>query len=129
MSLRDLVKPVLLRCPQAFYDSTLVEEAQDNNRDHRSQKKIHQHDNQCRNQSKMQREVPHRGRVQNAFQDGQANHSCKNDTDYTGVSHIVKPLIDHHTAKLAVRHANALHGSKFMAAGDNVGNHHIGKVD
>ena len=27
----------------------------------------------------------------NTFQDGQANHSCKNDTDYIGGSRIVKP--------------------------------------
>ena len=119
----------LFRCPQAFHNSTLVEEAQDNDRDHRSQKQIHQRDNQCRNQSEMQREVPHRGRVQNAFQDGQANNGCKNSADYIRSPRVINPLIDHHTTELAVCHANALHGSKFMAAGDNVGNHHIGKVD
>ena len=66
----NLTNNYLFQYPQSFYNSPLVEEAQDNNRDHRSQEQIYQRDNQCGKQSEMQRKVPHRRRVQNAFQNG-----------------------------------------------------------
>ncbi len=124
-----LRKLLLFRGPQSFHHSSLVKEAENDQRNNRSQQQIKHTNDQNRNQCDIHSEEPHRWRVQDIFQHRHSKQQRNHSTNDVCTSGIVDAFINHQPLKLAICHTDTLHSRKLMAAGDNIGDNHICKVN
>ena len=124
-----LRKLLLFRGPQSFHHSSLVKEAENDQRNNRSQQQIKHTNDQNRNQCDIHSEEPHRWRVQDIFQHRHSKQQRNHSTNDVCTSGIVDAFINHQPLKLAICHTDTLHSRKLMATGNNIGDDHICKVN
>ena len=120
----------LLIYPKPFYNTSIIEETEcDNGHNKRQCQKENQH-NQCREQGHL--ECHHDTAWTDFYKSPYqcyAKHTSSQRTNNPCQQYIREAFRNYHFAELPVRHADTLHSSKLVPAGNNVGHNQIDEVD